>query len=232
LNWIDYIILIVAFASGVKGYMLGLSGALLNTFATLIGWVSALLFAAPVKNLLQSAFGWVSKLAGYIAPAIPGTPIQGGVDPATALAGSGIPDWGKGVLERIVDPNYIVNSTSDLIAYWIANILIVMLVFIILLIIFGFIARYLMRQVQLALPKEGFFHDFDKLVGGVIYFFLALFVLVGLLVMFSSLFPAEVAIGSPVGGYVMSSFFGGLVYSNFLGVQTVYGSLLRLVIGY
>lgn len=232
MNWIDYVILIVAGWMAIRGWMTGLSGALLNTIAALIGWVSALLLAAPIKNLLQASFGWVSGLAGYIAPAIPGKPIPGGSDPATVLASSGIPDWGKGVLERIVDPNYVFNSTSELVAYWIANILIVILVFVVLLIVFGFLARYLMRQVKLALPDEGFFHDFDKLIGGVVYFLLSMFVMVGLLVMFSALFPQEVASTSPVGSYVLGSFFGGLVYSNFLGVQTIYGSLLRLVIGY
>lgn len=232
MNWIDIVILAVAVIFGFKGYTLGLSGALLGAIATLIGWVSALLLAAPVKNLLQSLFGWVSSLAGYISPAIPGTPIEGGADPATVLAGSGLPEWSKGVLERIVDPNYVVNSTSDLVAYWIANVLIVIIVFIVLLVVLGFLARYLMKQVHLALPKEGFFHDFDKMIGGIVYFLLALFVTTGLLVMFSTLFPAEVATGSPVGDYVMSSFFGGLVYSNFMGVQTIYGSILRLIIGY
>ncbi len=232
MNWIDYIILIVAIWMAIKGYMLGLSGALLNTIATLIGWVSALLLAAPVKNLLQASFGWVSSLAGYIAPAIPGKPIPGGTDPASVLASSGIPEWGKSVLERIIDPSFTVSTTSDLIAYWIANIIIVIVVFIVLLVVFGILARYLMRQVKLALPKEGFFHDFDKLIGGAVYFLLTLFVMVGLLVIFVALFPQEVAVNSPVGSYVLGSFFGGLVYSNFLGVQTVYGSLLRLVVGY
>ncbi len=232
MNWIDIIILALAVIFGLKGYMLGLSGALLGAIATLIGWVSALLLAAPIKNLLQSVFGCVSGLAGYIAPVIPGTPIQGGADPATVLTDSGLPEWSKGVLSRIVDPNYVVNTTSDLVAYWIANVLIVIIVFIVLLIVLGFLARYLMKQVHLALPKEGFFHDFDKVIGGLVYFFLALFVSAGLLVIFSSLFPAGVAKGSPVGDYVMSSFFGGLVYSNFLGVQTIYGSLLRFIIGY
>ncbi|MEZ4812563.1 MAG: hypothetical protein R2883_03610 [Caldisericia bacterium] len=60
-------------------------------------------------------------------------------------------------------------TTSDLIAYWIANIIIVIIVFIVLLVVFGILARYLMRQVKLALPKEGFFHDFDKLIGGGVF---------------------------------------------------------------
>ncbi|HOO97304.1 MAG TPA: CvpA family protein [Caldisericia bacterium] len=232
MNWIDVVILAVIVVAGVRGFMQGLSGVLLNAIATCIGWLAALLLAAPVKNLLEGAFGWVSSLASYMAPAIPGTPIAGGTDPVTALTQSGLPEWSKNVLSRVADSNYVVSSTSDLVAYWIANILIVIVVFIVLLIVLGFIARYLMRSVQLALPKEGFFHDFDRLVGGIVYFVLALFVMLGILVMFAALFPSDAAVTSPVGSYVMSSFFGGLVYSNFLGVQTIYGSLLRLVIGY
>ncbi|MEZ4812562.1 MAG: hypothetical protein R2883_03605 [Caldisericia bacterium] len=84
MNWIDYVILIVAIWMAIRLYA-WIIWSPSNTIATLIGWVSALLLAAPVKNLLQALFGWVSSLAGYIAPATPGKPIPGGTDPLQSL---------------------------------------------------------------------------------------------------------------------------------------------------
>lgn len=232
MNWIDAVILCSVAVAAVSGAIIGLSGALLNSLATLIAYFMAFILAAPVKNLLQSIFGIVSGFAKMIAPAIPGSSLSYGISISDALVKSSLPDWSKNILGRIVDSGYVVNSTSDLIAYWIANLIIVIVVFILLLIIFGFAVRYLTKAVKISLPKEGFVNQFDRLLGALCYVFLTFFVCIGVLVIFSSLFPQESAVSNPVGFYVFSSFFGGLVYKNFLGVQTIYGSIVRFVVGW
>ncbi len=232
MNWIDWSILIILGFSAIGGATIGLTGVLLNTIATVIAWVAALLLAAPVKNLIESVFGAVTALAKVFVPAIPGTQIAPGTTPLQAIQTSGLPEWSKGVLSKMAGSEHAVNSTSQLWAYWIANVIVVVIVFFILLIVFGFLFRSLLGKVRLALPKTGFIHSFDRLLGAIVYFFLAGFVVFGLLVIFTSLFPASNAQAMPVAAYVYSSFFGGLVYGNFMGVQTVYGSLYRLVLGY
>ena len=232
MNWIDAIILCALMVSAISGAMIGLSGALLNSLATIIAWVLAFLLAAPVKNLLQTMFGIVSSFAKLLSPVIPGSALPSGISVSDALVKSLLPEWGKNILGRLADSGYIVKSTSDLTAYWVANIIIVIIVFIVLLVLLGFLVRYLIKAIKISLPHEGFVHQFDKLLGAACYVFLALFVCVGLLVIFSALFPQESAIGNPVGMYVYSSFFGGLVYKNFFGVQTIYASIVRFVVGW
>lgn len=232
MNWIDAVIVCAMAVAAVSGAMIGLSGALLNSLATVIAYVLAFLFAAPVKNLLQSLFGIVSGFAKLIAPAIPGSSLPQGISISDALVKSSLPDWSKNILGRIADSGYVVNSTSDLVAYWIANIIIVIIVFILLLIIFGLLVRYLTRTAKICLPQQGFVAQFDRLLGAMCYVFMVLFISIGLLVIFSALFPQESAVSNPVGLYVHSSFFGGLVYKNFLGVQTIYGSIVRFIVGW
>lgn len=232
MNWIDWSILIILGFSIIGGASIGLTGVLLNTIATFIAWVAALLLAAPVKNIMESLFGFVTSLAKFFEPAIPGTLIAPGTTPLQAILTSGLPEWSKGVLSRIAGSEHSVSSTSQLWAYWIANVIIVVIIFFVLLVVFGILFRLLLSKLKLTLPNTGFIHSFDRLLGAIIYLFMSSFVLFGLLVIFISLFPAEKAVGMPVVGYVYSSFFGGLVYGNFLGVQTIYGSLYRLVLGY
>jgi len=232
MNWIDAVIVCGIAVAAVSGAMIGLSGALLNSLATIIAYVLAFLFAAPVKNLLQSLFGIVSGFAKLIAPAVPGTPLPQGVCIPDALVKSSLPDWSKNILGRIADSGYVVNSTSDLVAYWIANIITVIIIFILLLIIFGFIVRQLTRTAKISLPQQGFVAQFDRLLGALCYVFMVLFICIGVLVIFTALFPQETAVSNPVGLYVYSSFFGGLVYKNFLGIQTIYGSIVRFVVGW
>ena len=232
MNWIDWAILILALVAGFSGYVLGLSGVLLNSIATGIGYVGAFLLAAPVKNLLESVFHIVSGFAATLAPFIPGTKLPLGTNPIDVLKMSGLPDWSKNIFSRIADSNYIITSTSDIAAYWIANIIIVIIVFIVLLILLGFLARWLIRSIRLSLPQEGFIHDFDRWIGSIIYLLITFFVCIGVLIIFSVLFPKTIAVASPVGSYVVTSFFGALVYNNFLGVQTLYASIVRFVIGY
>ncbi|MBP6927262.1 MAG: hypothetical protein KBC08_03060 [Caldisericia bacterium] len=232
MNWIDYIFLAFVLYMAIKGFIIRFSGAILGSLATLIAWIAAFLLAAPVKNLLQSLFGVVSWLASLLSPAIPGTPLQGCSTVADALVKCGLPPWAKGMLGRVVDQGYVISTTGDLISYWVANTIIVVVVFMLLLMIIGFFTRMLVERTKLSLPQEGFIHDFDNLLGGATYALLAFFIGFGILAIFAALFPAGVADKSPVGTYVSQSFFGGLVYNNFLGIQTIYGSITRLVLGY
>ncbi|NTU61383.1 MAG: hypothetical protein HGA95_03535, partial [Caldiserica bacterium] len=70
MNWIDAVVLVAIAVSAIRGYILGLSGSILNSLAVILAWVSAFLLAAPVKNLLQWIFGVVTRLAAVFQPYI------------------------------------------------------------------------------------------------------------------------------------------------------------------
>ncbi len=235
MNWLDAIILVALAIAAIRGYILGLSGSLLNTLAVLLAWIAALILAAPFKNLLQWIFGVVTALSKVFEPYILSVPIAPNTPVTDALKFTKLPEWVSNLFARIADKNYTVNTISELYGYWIANVIIVLLCFIILLIIFGIVFRKLSQQVKLNLPKDGFFHDFDHACGATVHGLLSLFICLGLLTLFTSLFPVEVVEGQKVAGvagYVYNSFFGGLVYRNFLGIQTLFGSIVRLVAGW
>lgn len=235
MNWIDAVVLVAVAVSAIRGYILGLSGSILNSLAVILAWVSAFLLAAPVKNLLEWIFGVVTRLATVFQPYITSIPIAPNTPVTDAITYAKLPEWLGNFFARLADKNYTVNTISELYGYWIANVIIVLVVFILLLILFGMLFRVLVQQVKLNLPKEGFFHDFDRACGATLHGLLTLFICLGLLTLFSALFPVQIVEGKNVAavpGYVYSSFFGGLVYRNFLGVQTMFGALIRFVVGW
>lgn len=235
LNWIDAVILVAIAISAIRGYILGLSGSILNTIAVLLAWIGAFVLAAPIKNLLQWIFGVVTALSKVFQPYITSIPIAPNTPVTDAIAYAKLPPWLANFFSRLADKNYTVNTISELYGYWIANVIIVLVVFIILLIVLGILFRKLAQQVKLNLPKEGFFHDFDHACGATLHGLLTLFICLGLLTLFTSLFPVEVVEGqkmAAIPGYVYNSFFGGLVYRNFLGIQTLFGSIVRFVVGW
>lgn len=235
MNWIDAVILVAVAISAIRGYILGLSGSILNSLAVILAWVTAFLLAAPIKNLLQWVFGVVTRLSTVFQPYITSIPITPNTPVTDAITYAKLQPWLANFLTRLADKNYTVNTISELYGYWIANVIIVLLVFIILLIVLGIVYRKLAERVKINLPKDGFFHDFDHACGATLHGLLTLFVFLGLLTLFSALFPVQVIEGKNVAavpGYVYSSFFGGLVYRNFLGIQTIFGTLIRFVVGW
>ena len=234
MNWIDAIILIVVAISAIRGYLLGLSGSILYSLSVIMAWVTAFVLAAPVKNLLQALFGIVSSLAHVFEPLIPSTALAPNTPVVDAIQNSQIPEWLANFFERIADKGYTVSTVGQLWSYWIANVLLLILIFLILLFLFSFLYRFLVERIRFSLPKEGFVHDFDHTLGAILHGLITLFVCIGVLVLFTSLFPidAQSASDTGVAAYVNSSFFGGLVYQNFLGIQTIFGSIVRFVAGW